>query len=137
MSADESLSQFISERRNFEVKYTPEGAPVITEYRPPSRASMPKEIRKLVRRRTRRRIPRSVLLTLEEACKLLINKRTSFRVIFGANDVIIYLDLDHFIHIYPNKISIAGYNSLKEEPLASLRQVLEKHAPVKLLKPVR
>ena len=127
----------IAEFKSFEVRYADDGSGIVEDYKGITRGPVSKDIAKLAKRRRRRRIPKSVIKVLENVALNLISHRVPFKVVFGTNDATIYLDIDHFIHVYSDKITIAGFKALEEVPLAYIRDILRSHAPIKFLKPLK
>jgi len=136
----DEIEKYLNECKSFEVKYDDNGNPLITDYRGISKGTIDKDksVSKILRRRRRRRrVPKKIVEIVRLISFKLLSEKIKHRVIFGNKDVMIYLDFDHFIHIYPDKITIAGFNSLEEAPLIYLREILENYGPVKLLRPLR
>lgn len=132
------LAEFLNEGHSFIVDYDENGTPHISEYKGRSTIAIDRELRKVIRRRRGKRRPcKKILRLVQEISLTFIQQNIPFKVIFGSNDVMVYIDLDHFIHIYPSKISIVGYKSLDDHPLNFIRHYLESYGSIKFLKPVK
>ena len=136
MSLPEEVAKLIEERRSFVVEFDEAGNPKVSGYRGISKMKISRDELKGVRR-GRRRVPEAVLRTLRKVTAALLERKLPFKVLFGKDEVTISLDLDHFIRIYPDRVVVAGFASLDEEPVRSLKDVLSEHGQLKLLRPLR
>ncbi|MCC6013263.1 MAG: hypothetical protein LM593_02745 [Candidatus Verstraetearchaeota archaeon] len=69
--------------------------------------------------------------------KVLIKNKIPFKVTIFPNEVILRFDLDHYIHLYPDKFVIIGFNSLNEFPISLIKSYFPKDKEVKILHQVR
>jgi len=87
-------------------------------------------------RRTRR-VPLKVREIVLKVSEILVSKNIPFKVTFGPSDAIVRFDLDHYIHIYKDKVRVIGFNSLQEEPLSALVEALGGPDKIKILRPIK
>ena len=82
----------------------------------------------------RRKIPKDQLQLVLSVAERLLDKSVNFKVIFGQIDSTIKFDLDHYVHLYPDKCVIIGFSSSSDEPLNSIYDLLvENYDKVQLL----
>ena len=75
-------------------------------------------------------------LIIELASKL-IDANKKFKVTLGQGDFTLRFDLDHYIRVDSKSSSVIGFNSLSEEPINLIADILEDHGEVKILKPLK
>ncbi len=54
----------------------------------------------------------------------------------GKDDSTIRFDLDHYVHLYPDKCLVLGFRSLDERPVSLIRDCLD-YPNIKVLSPLR
>ena len=128
------LDAWFEKTRSFVVSYSEDGTPQISEYRGVSKARVKESG---LGRYRRRRLPSKVLSTSRDIAEELLKMRIPYRLIFGREEVTIYLDLDRFIRVYRDRLVAAGFSGLDEEPLKTISEMVKNHGPIKLLKPLR
>ncbi len=72
-----------------------------------------------------------------EISKVLIKNKIPFKVTILPNEVILRFDLDHYIHLYPDKFVIIGFNNLEESPISLIRSYFPKNKEIRILHPIR
>lgn len=86
----------------------------------------------------RKKIPGEQLQLISQAIERLLPKSVSFKVIFGQNDTMLKFDLDHYVHLYPEKCVIIGFSDSSEAPLKYIYDLLsETYDDLRLLAPKR
>jgi hypothetical protein len=72
-----------------------------------------------------------------DASKVLIKNKIPFKVTVFPNEIIIRFDLDHYIHLYPDKFVVIGFNNLEEFPISLIKSHFPKNKEIKILRPIR
>jgi hypothetical protein len=72
-----------------------------------------------------------------DASKVLIKNKIPFKVTVLPNEIILRFDLDHYIHLYPDKFVVIGFNNLEEFPISLIRSHFPKNKEIKILRPIR
>ncbi|NHV45560.1 MAG: hypothetical protein HA493_02850 [Candidatus Verstraetearchaeota archaeon] len=72
-----------------------------------------------------------------DASKVLIKNKIPFKVTVFPNEIILRFDLDHYIHLYPDKFVVIGFNNLEEFPISLIKSHFPKNKEIKILRPIR
>ncbi|MCQ5336618.1 MAG: hypothetical protein NO475_00275 [Candidatus Methanomethylicia archaeon] len=72
-----------------------------------------------------------------DASKVLIKNKIPFKVTVFPNEIILRFDLDHYIHLYPDKFVVIGFNNLEEFPISLIKSYFPKNKEIKILRPIR
>lgn len=84
----------------------------------------------------RRKIPGEQLQLVLQATERLLTKSVSFKVVFGQNDTMLKFDLDHYVHLYPERCVIVGFSDSSEAPLKYIYDLIsEAYDDLRLLAP--
>lgn len=67
----------------------------------------------------------------------LIDSRKEFKVTLGQGDFTLRFDLDHYIRVDSNSSSVVGFNSLEDETVKVIADLLKEHGEVRILKPLK
>ncbi|MEM0217194.1 MAG: hypothetical protein QXM73_00370 [Candidatus Nezhaarchaeales archaeon] len=67
----------------------------------------------------------------------LIEAGKNFKVTLGQGDFILRFDLDHYIRVDAKSSSIVGFNSLEDETIKIVADLLREHGEVRILKPLK
>ncbi|MEM2535178.1 MAG: hypothetical protein QXD12_05165 [Candidatus Nezhaarchaeales archaeon] len=67
----------------------------------------------------------------------LIEASKSFKVTLGQGDFTLRFDLDHYIRVDAKSSSIVGFNSLEDETIKIVADLLKEHGEVRILKPLK
>lgn len=134
----EKVLEFLREQRNIEVKgYEGEYALVDKVHGIVKGTFEKSELADLRRRRPRKRCSQRLLQLVTSLAERLLRNRVPFKVVFGAGDVTIRFDLDHYLRLEEGTTRVVGFGSLDEPPLNLVKDLLEKYGTVKFLRPVR
>jgi len=132
------IAEMIRECRSVTVDYTADGRPQISPYRGIRKGTIEeKEIRKVVRRRRRKKLPKRLIDLCLKIARRLMDEKIKFNMIFGREEVTISFDLDHFVRLYKDRILIAGFNNLNERPISLIYEFLKEYGEVKILRPLK
>jgi hypothetical protein len=131
-----TVESFILEGKSFEVSYSND-VPMVQSYKGVSKTIVSKDELKGFKKSKSKVDPKLVKI-VREICKVLMDNKISFKVIFIKKDVEIRFDLDHYVHIYEDgRISIAGFSSDGERPLSLIYSILDSTGEVRFLRPLR
>ncbi|MCS7097924.1 MAG: hypothetical protein NZ922_02970 [Candidatus Methanomethyliaceae archaeon] len=130
------IGQYIDNGRGFEVIFEKE-IPIINELKGVSKIKLNGEEIKGIRRITKKKILEDHKAIIIESSKILIENKIPFKVTIFPKEVILRFDLDHYIHLYPNKCMIIGFNDINEPPLYLIKDQLKKIKEFKILKQVK
>lgn len=131
------VESFISEGKSFEVSYS-NGVPVVQGYKGISKTTVGKDELKGFKKGRGGKVSSRMAEVVRKICKVLIDNRVSFKVVFIKKDVEVRFDLDHYVHIYEDgKVSVAGFSSSGEHPLLLIYDILDSVGEVRFLKPLR
>ncbi|MCQ5340163.1 MAG: hypothetical protein NO483_00380 [Candidatus Methanomethylicia archaeon] len=72
-----------------------------------------------------------------DASKVLIKNKIPFKVTVFPNEIILRFDLDHYMHLYPDKFVVIGFNNLEEFPISLIKSHFPKNKEIKILRPIR
>jgi hypothetical protein len=72
-----------------------------------------------------------------DASKVLIKNKIPFKVTVLPNEIILRFDLDHYMHLYPDKFVVIGFNNLEEFPISLIKSHFPKNKEIKILRPIR
>jgi len=133
------ILRLIEDCRSITIEYEEDGTPKALPYKGIRKGKIEeKEVRTLIkRRRSRRRLSKKLISLCLAIARRLLENKVRFNMIFGREEVTISFDLDHFIRLYKNRVVIAGFKDLNEKPVALVRELLENHGNVKILKPLK
>lgn len=129
------IREFLEQGRAFEVKYCAGGA-IVDEAKGISKVSLSKEDTKGLRigkKKAGRKVPKEQKQFLGSAAEMLLSANVPFKVTFGPKEFTLRFDLDHYIHMYPDKCVIVGFKSLDERPLYHIKALLGSVSNIKLL----
>ncbi len=130
-----AVKEYLDKTRAFEVKF--EGDKItVCEAQGISKTSVSKSEMKGARVGGKRKIPKDQMDVLRNSVERLFRERVNFKVIFGKDDSTIRFDLDHYIHLYPDKCLVLGFRSLDERPVSLIRDCLD-YPNIKVLSPSR
>ncbi|RWX73860.1 MAG: hypothetical protein Metus_0639 [Candidatus Methanosuratincola subterraneus] len=129
------IKAFLDQGKPFEVKYDGE-AVCVSEAKGVVKISLSKEETKGIRvRKSARKIPAAQKEFVINSASILIPKRIPFKVTFGPKETTFRFDLDHYIHIYPEKCAVVGFKSLDELPVSLVRDLLSGFPNLKIYAP--
>jgi hypothetical protein len=136
----ESLAEvnvFLEEGLAFEVKFEGEKA-AITEFKGISKVALIKEETKGVKigkKKKGRKVPKNQKAFISRAAEILLNAKVPFKVTFGSKEFTLRFDLDHYLHVYPDKCTIVGFKNSDEHPIVLIKELFVDLPNVKLLTP--
>ncbi|MDH5816155.1 MAG: hypothetical protein QE164_05240 [Candidatus Nezhaarchaeota archaeon] len=134
---EKEILDLLNQGRGFEVFY--EGGEVkVSEVKGiPSKAFVDlKEIKGV--RKSKAKPPSAKLRDLIiKLASRLIEAGKSFKVTLGHGDFILRFDLDHYIRVDAKSSNIVGFNSLEDETIKIIADLLKEHGEVRILKPLK
>jgi len=136
----ESLAEvnaFLEKGLAFEVKFEGEKA-AVTEFKGISKVTFSKEETKGVKvgkKKTGRKVPKNQKTFISRAAEILLNAKVPFKVTFGSKEFTLRFDLDHYLHVYPNKCTVVGFKKTDEQPIVLIKELFADLPNVKLLSP--
>ncbi|MEM4575884.1 MAG: hypothetical protein QW701_00330 [Candidatus Nezhaarchaeales archaeon] len=132
---DEILN-ILNQGKGFEVYYE-DGKIKVSEAKGISKAPIDlKDIKGI--RKSRAKSPPSKLKDLIIKLALrLIEAGKSFKVTLGQGDFVLRFDLDHYVRADSRSVSVVGFNSLEDETIKTIADILQEHGEVKILKPLK
>ncbi len=131
----EEVKAFLDQGKPFEVRFEGDEAR-ISEAKGVVKISLSKEETKGIRmRKSVRKIPSAQKEFVVNSARILIPKKVPFKVTFGPKETTFRFDLDRYIHIYPDKCAVVGFNSLDEHPVSLVREFLSAFPNLKLYMP--
>lgn len=132
---DEILN-LLNQGKGFEVHYE-DGRIKVSEVKGISKASIDlKDIKGI--KKSRVKSPSSKLKDLIINLALrLIEAGKSFKVTLGQGDFVLRFDLDHYVRVDSKSVSVVGFNSLEDETIKIIADLLQEHGEVKILKPLK
>ncbi|MGQ9760089.1 MAG: hypothetical protein ACUVQ5_05945 [Candidatus Methanomethylicaceae archaeon] len=132
-----SIKKYVDEGRGFELKFEGDKA-VLSELKGISKLVIGKgEMRGLPLRKGGKKILEEQKVIILGASKTLVSNRIPLKVTVGSKETTIRFDLDHYIHMYPDKCVVVGFKSLDEPPLSIIKEYFSKYQNLKFLTPKR
>ncbi|RLE48519.1 MAG: hypothetical protein DRJ31_07035 [Candidatus Methanomethylicota archaeon] len=129
------IRSYVEAAKSFEVSHK-DGQTIIEEFKGIKKGVeiSKKELKGV--RIGRKKIPKDQLQLILNVAERLLDKAIDFKVVFGQNDSTIRFDLDHYVHLYPDKCVAVGFLNNSEEPLSLIYDLLaESYGKVQLLSP--
>ncbi|MDI9609548.1 MAG: hypothetical protein QFX34_04625 [Candidatus Verstraetearchaeota archaeon] len=129
------IKAFLDQGKPFEVRF--EGDEVfVSEAKGVVKISLSKEETKGIRvRKSARKVPSEQKEFVMNSANILIPKKVPFKVTFGPKETTFRFDLDHYIHIYPDKCAVVGFRSLDDHPVSLVRALLSGFPNLKVYAP--
>lgn len=134
----DSIKRYVSEGRGFEIRFENDKA-VLSELKGISKLTIEKsEMRGLpLRKSGKKKVLEEQKVIILGASKALINNRIPFKVTVDSKETTIRFDLDHYVHMYPDKCVVVGFKSLDEAPLSFIKEYFSTYPNIKILTPKR
>lgn len=131
------IKQYLDDGKGFDLRF--EGnSPVIGGVKGISKLEIAKsELRGLPLRKGGKKILEDQKSIILNTSRVLVNNKVPFKVTVGSKEATIRFNLDRYIHIYPDKCVIVGFNNLEDYPLSLLKEYFSNLPNLKLLKPKR
>jgi len=136
----ESLAEvnaYIEKGLAFEVKFDGDKA-IVAEPKGITKVTLSKEEMKkakIGKKKAGRKVPKPQKVFLSGAADILLNAKIPFKVTYGPKECTLRFDLDHYIHVYPDRVSVLGFNKLEDHPIALIKGLLADLPNVKMLSP--
>ncbi len=133
-----TIKQYLDEGKGFELGFDGD-EPIIGDVKGISKLVIKKgELRGLpMRKGGKKKILEYQKSIILDASKVLVNSKIPFKVTVGSKETTLRFDLDHYIHMYPDKCVIVGFNNFEELPLSLIRWCFSNCPNLKLLTPKR
>ncbi|MDI9643966.1 MAG: hypothetical protein QFX35_01955 [Candidatus Verstraetearchaeota archaeon] len=129
------IRTFLDQGKPFEVKFQGENAEVL-EAKGVVKISLSKEETKGIKvRKSARKVPAAQKEFVINSADVLLQKRVPFKVTFGPKETDFRFDLDHYVHIYPDKCSVVGFKSLDEPPISFIKELVSALPNLRILVP--
>ncbi len=138
-SALDEVSSWLNEGKAFEVKFDGD-IPSVSEVKGIVKIELKKgEAKglKVGKKKAGRKVPKPQKDFILKASELLLAAKKPYKVTFGPKESTLRFDLDHYVHIYPDRASVVGFTSLNDSPIALIKELLASIPNVKLLAPMR
>jgi hypothetical protein len=138
-SALDEVSAWLNEGKAFEVKFDGD-TPTLTEAKGIVKIELKKGETKglgMGKKKAGRKVPKPQKEFVLKASELLLAAKKSYKVTFGPKETTLRFDLDHYVHIYPDRASVVGFSSLNDPPIALIKELFASIPNVKLLAPMR
>ncbi len=138
-SALADVGIWLNEGKPFEVKFEGDVA-VVGEVRGIVKIELKKGETKglgVGKKKAGRKVPKDQKAFILNAAERFLAAKVPFKVTFGPKESTLRFDLDHYVHIYPDRCSVVGFTSLSEAPIALIKELLASIPNVKLLAPKR
>ena len=129
------IREYLEQGRAFEVKYGAGGA-IVEEAKGISKVALSKDDTKGLRigkKKAGRKVPKEQKHFLGSVAEMLLSANVPFKVTFGPKEFTLRFDLDHYVHMYPDKCVIVGFKDLNEKPLLCIKNLLGSISNIKLL----
>jgi len=132
------IKDYLDQGKAFEVKFEGD-RPVVGEAKGIAKVSISKGELKgaKIRKVGKRKVPNDQKSIITSAAEAFLNHRVGFKATFGSNESTLRLDLDHYLHLYPDKCVVVGFKSMDEHPIALIKERLAIYPNVKILSPMR
>jgi hypothetical protein len=131
----EEIKAFLDQGKPFEVRFEGDEA-CVSEAKGVVKISLSKEETKGIKvRKSARKVPSAQKEFVMNSASILIPKKVPFKVTFGPKETTFRFDLDHYIHIYPDKCAVVGFRGLDENPVSLVRDLLSAFPNLKIYAP--
>ncbi|MCX8182001.1 MAG: hypothetical protein N3D12_02660 [Candidatus Methanomethyliaceae archaeon] len=133
-----TIKQYLDDGKGFELGFEGDN-PVLRDVKGISKLEISKgEMRGLpIKKGGKKKILEDQKSIILNASRTLLNNKVPFKVTIGSKEATIRFDLDHYVHMYPDKCVIVGFNNLAERPLSLIKDCLSNYPNLKLLTPKR
>ncbi|MDH5806239.1 MAG: hypothetical protein QXW62_00795 [Candidatus Methanomethylicaceae archaeon] len=132
----ELIKEYVDNGKGFEIVFEKD-TPILNELKGISKISLSKEEIKGIKKVTKKKILENHKEIIIESSKILIENKIPFKIVIFPKEVILRFDLDRYIHLYPDKCMIIGFQNLQESPLCLIKDKLLKIKELKILKQVK
>ncbi|MEM4203284.1 MAG: hypothetical protein QXS54_04360 [Candidatus Methanomethylicaceae archaeon] len=132
------IKQYLDDGKGFELGFEGD-TPVLSDVKGISKLEISKgEMRGLpIRKGGKKKILEDQKSIILNASRVLIDNKVPFKVTVGSKEATIRFDLDHYVHMYPDRCVVVGFNNLDERPLSFIKEYLSNYPNLKLLTPKR
>ncbi|MEM4721275.1 MAG: hypothetical protein QXT73_04360 [Candidatus Methanomethylicaceae archaeon] len=132
------IKQYLDDGKGFELGFEGD-TPVLSDVKGISKLEISKgEMRGLpIRKGGKKKILEDQKSIILNASRVLIGNKVPFKVTVGSKEATIRFDLDHYVHMYPDRCVVVGFNNLEEHPLSFIKEYLSNYPNLKLLTPKR
>ncbi|MEM2058662.1 MAG: hypothetical protein QXO76_10485 [Thermoproteota archaeon] len=131
-----AILNLLNQGKGFEVDYEGDSIKVL-ETRGISKASINiKEIKGVKKGKTRPP-PQKLRDLIVSLSSRLVAAKKKFRVTLGQGDFVLRFDLDHYVRVDSTSSYVVGFESLDEDPINVIVEILRAHGSVEVLKPLR
>lgn len=133
-----AIKQYLDEGKGFELGFDGD-KPILGDIKGISKLVITKgELRGLpVRKSGKKKMLEDQKSIILYASKVLLDNKIPFKVTVGSKETTLRFDLDHYIHMYPDKCVIVGFSNFEESPLSLIRECFSNCPNLKLLSPKR
>ena len=133
-----AIKQYLDDGKGFEVVFEGDN-PILSDMKGVSKIEISKgEMRGLpLRKAGKKRIPEDQKSVVMNTSKILLDNKIPFKVTVASKETTIRFDLDHYIHMYPDKCVIVGFKNFEEKPLSLIKDSLSNCPNLKILSPKR
>jgi hypothetical protein len=133
-----TIKQYLDDGKGFELVF--EGSsPVLSDVKGISKLEISKgEMRGLpIKKGGKKKILEEQKSVILSTSRILVDNKVPFKVTLGSKEATIRFDLDHYIHLYPDRCVVVGFNNFDERPLSLIKECLSNYPNLKLLTPKR